>query len=971
MCLTSSSPKVFISYSHDSQEHKDRVLALADRLREDGIDCNVDQYEESPPEGWQRWMLSQVESADRVLVVCTERYDRRFRGLEKLGTGRGVTWEGGVIIQEIYDAQGKNSKFIPITLASEDSKFIPTPLRSATSYLMITEDGYESLYRCLTHQPRTHKPEIGQLRTISKSLSAESLPFENRLITCLSKVTRIEFKETRNRLLRNLPNSQTSLICRHNDLMRDLSCIVESVNNFEELDGVQELAIEVLIANAKELVEGLTKEDELDRMLQEIRQRKTIDQPPIEPPKKQKKELCNLPRKSYGNKFIGRKKEIKELLRRISSDDQYRQHMTVLRGIGGVGKTALAVEVAYRCWEPKVNSANNGNTPVFDAIIFSSSKSTDLVYTTLLDRPEKEPTLSDIFRVISETLNEAIITQASSDKQQEQVKKALERQSTLLIVDNMETLTPEERKKTLAFLNNVPKSTQVIITTRDDIGFGSISIDSLTRSESLRLISEQAKIKGIFVKENEGSEIYKRFGGIPIALIYAVGQRAAGYAFPDILKPTVPLPADLGRFCFEGSVTPLRETAAHKLLLAMTFFRESPCRDALIKVAGLIDRTQEVRDGLAKLQQLSLISEQEERYSILSITREYAMTELELNTDPGFKQAAQERWLNWYLNFTKQYGGLDWENWRTRYDRLDTEWGNIESVLYFCAATENWTKVLELWENIDNYVDLNGYWQKRRHWWTLLERKVGSPQIKATALSERAWTLILMGTEHHSEAEQCLELAWNLCQSTDLVVQIDIANHFAVLAQSRQDYPKSQEWLRMEADLLEQCQLSEPERIRYQVQHLYYRAETNYLEGAKDLAKQQFQEAIQLGNTVKWERFINYAQNNLANILIEEFELDQAENLLKGGLSVANGTREDRRVALYQASYARCHYQRFQQANQRQSTNGEAMQHLSKAQDCGTKALHIFGKESMANEQKQIEDLLRSISDAIQAVNRV
>lgn len=41
-------PRVFISYSHDSPEHADRVLVLADRLVGDGIDCILDQYEESP-----------------------------------------------------------------------------------------------------------------------------------------------------------------------------------------------------------------------------------------------------------------------------------------------------------------------------------------------------------------------------------------------------------------------------------------------------------------------------------------------------------------------------------------------------------------------------------------------------------------------------------------------------------------------------------------------------------------------------------------------------------------------------------------------------------------------------------------------------------------------------------------------------------------------------------------------------------
>ena len=58
--------KVFISYSQDSKTHKDQVLALADKLNADGIDTILDQYEESPPEGWPLWMaLSMLRSALR------------------------------------------------------------------------------------------------------------------------------------------------------------------------------------------------------------------------------------------------------------------------------------------------------------------------------------------------------------------------------------------------------------------------------------------------------------------------------------------------------------------------------------------------------------------------------------------------------------------------------------------------------------------------------------------------------------------------------------------------------------------------------------------------------------------------------------------------------------------------------------------------------------------------------------------
>lgn len=159
----STPPKVFISYSHDSQEHKDRVLSLADYLVQKGIDCNLDQYEQFPPQGWQNWMLDRVEQADFVLVVCTETYHRRFRGKEEDGRGKGGTWEGGIISQELYDAQGNNTKFIPVVFSSEDGKYIPTIVRRYNRYKIDSPEGFDSLYRYLTNQHDTPKPELGEI----------------------------------------------------------------------------------------------------------------------------------------------------------------------------------------------------------------------------------------------------------------------------------------------------------------------------------------------------------------------------------------------------------------------------------------------------------------------------------------------------------------------------------------------------------------------------------------------------------------------------------------------------------------------------------------------------------------------------------------------------------------------------------------------------------------------------------------
>jgi hypothetical protein len=62
--MVSNPPKVLISYSHDSQEHKDRVLRLSNRLREEGIDCTIDQYLLVPDESWPRRMEKQIRESD-------------------------------------------------------------------------------------------------------------------------------------------------------------------------------------------------------------------------------------------------------------------------------------------------------------------------------------------------------------------------------------------------------------------------------------------------------------------------------------------------------------------------------------------------------------------------------------------------------------------------------------------------------------------------------------------------------------------------------------------------------------------------------------------------------------------------------------------------------------------------------------------------------------------------------------------
>jgi tetratricopeptide (TPR) repeat protein len=153
---------MFISYSHDSAEHLDRIWDLCERLRKDGIDCRIDLQEFSPAEGWPRWCRNQVQESQFVLVVCTETYKRRFKGKEVTGTGLGAKWEGFVITQELYEAEGKNIKFIPVVFTPDDAQHIPLDLLGATRYDLSTLEAYDNLFRHITDQPLHVKSEVAR-----------------------------------------------------------------------------------------------------------------------------------------------------------------------------------------------------------------------------------------------------------------------------------------------------------------------------------------------------------------------------------------------------------------------------------------------------------------------------------------------------------------------------------------------------------------------------------------------------------------------------------------------------------------------------------------------------------------------------------------------------------------------------------------------------------------------------------------
>ena len=211
-----ANPRVFISYSHDSECHCDQVLELAQQLRRDGIAAELDQFHQEELLHWPRWCEEQMrpENADFILCVCTAEYKSRVEGKAAADVGKGVFWEGTLIYNELYDAKG-NPRFVPVVLDGALDTDIPRVLRNFTEFRLGSfglddpESDYASLYRLLTHQPFLSAEELGPL------VALPSLPVEERQTDFIALMTaglqRIAETQTQHtESLGNIANSQAS-----------------------------------------------------------------------------------------------------------------------------------------------------------------------------------------------------------------------------------------------------------------------------------------------------------------------------------------------------------------------------------------------------------------------------------------------------------------------------------------------------------------------------------------------------------------------------------------------------------------------------------------------------------------------------------------------------------------------------------------------------------------------------------------
>ena len=177
-----SSPRVFISYSQDSNLFSQKVLEFSNKLCADGIDAILDQYVENPDEGWPMWMEKHIREADYILIIASEGYLKKAEKNVRIGTGQGAKFECYLIYQWLYDNDMLNHKIIPVLFNESDKNFIPMPIRGSTHYHVGIADRYEALYWRLLGLKRIRKPPLGKPRPFSVKenlLDVEKLSVNN------------------------------------------------------------------------------------------------------------------------------------------------------------------------------------------------------------------------------------------------------------------------------------------------------------------------------------------------------------------------------------------------------------------------------------------------------------------------------------------------------------------------------------------------------------------------------------------------------------------------------------------------------------------------------------------------------------------------------------------------------------------------------------------------------------------------
>jgi hypothetical protein len=239
----------------------------------------------------------------------------------------------------------------------------------------------------------------------------------------------------------------------------------------------------------------------------------------------------------------------------------------MIDGIGGIGKTSLALEVLHECLTASQNSASEQEgAQTFEAFIWTSAKDHAL-------------TLNDVLDTIARTLEYPFITQLSPEEKRHETIKRLREKSCLLVVDNFETVADDALRD---FILSLPEPSKCLVTSRVQSlqQARSVSIRGLAEEEARILIENEGVRLGLELQtlakdERNFKRFYEATGGAPLAIRWAAGQiKQRGQSIDGVLDSLYEARGDIFEFIFERAWSLLSDSAV-KILSVMPIFDAS------------------------------------------------------------------------------------------------------------------------------------------------------------------------------------------------------------------------------------------------------------------------------------------------------------------------------------------------------------------------------------------------------------
>jgi len=167
-------PKAFASYSWDCPEHKKWVKDLATRLRGDGVEVQLDQWDVVPGDQLPKFMETAIRENSYVIIVCTPHYKEKSD--QRKG---GVGYEGDIMTAEVLN-QRNDRKFIGVLRSGTWDTSMPSWLKGKY-WINLSGDPYsEQEYHDLLitlHNKREQAPPIGKAPQFQKSIREEARKF--------------------------------------------------------------------------------------------------------------------------------------------------------------------------------------------------------------------------------------------------------------------------------------------------------------------------------------------------------------------------------------------------------------------------------------------------------------------------------------------------------------------------------------------------------------------------------------------------------------------------------------------------------------------------------------------------------------------------------------------------------------------------------------------------------------------------